>query len=214
MGMPDVLNSKSFKAFIKGSLVLIGLFFALSCGVTVLLFHLDKNYTICNIPEVNKNPEISKNTDINNDPKIGNNINIINNFNITNNFNIDVCSLIKFLITPLIILLIFILIMFSIFGCLMKSKDDKSKDDKSKDDKSKDDKSKDNIPITQKEEKNLLANAKEDKQNEINNSMAQEIDRIPRNDIIVKSPQEIQEKTPEHSSELNLREKESNSEQK
>ena len=204
MEMPDVLNSKAVKGFVKGSLVLIGLFFTLSCGVTVFLFHLDKNYTICNIPEVNKSPEISKNTDINNNPEIGKNINITRNINITNNFNIDVCSLIKFLITPLIILLIFILIIILIFGCLMKSKDKKSKEDKSKDD----------FLNMQKKEKNLLVEHKIDKLGEAFNSVVRNIDSKTGNNDAIKALQGISEKILDQFSEINLGEKNNNLELK
>jgi len=37
METPDILNSKAVKAFIKGSLVLIGLFAVLYCGIVVLV---------------------------------------------------------------------------------------------------------------------------------------------------------------------------------
>jgi len=43
MDNPDVLNSKSVKGFIKGSLVLIGLFAVLYCGVAALLICSDRN---------------------------------------------------------------------------------------------------------------------------------------------------------------------------
>jgi len=48
METPDILNSKSLKVFIKGTLVLIGLFFALSCGVAALLICFGKNIE-CNV---------------------------------------------------------------------------------------------------------------------------------------------------------------------
>jgi len=198
----EVTNSKSFKVFIKGSLVLIGLFFALSCIVTVLLFHFDKNYEISKELKSNNNPEISKSID--NNPEIGNNINIIKNINITNNFNIDICSLIKFLITPLIVLLIFILIIFSIFIYLMKSKDNKPKDDKSKDD----------FLNMQKKEKNLLVEHKIDKLSEAFNSIVRNIDSKTGNNEAIKVIQVISEKILEQFSEINLGEKETNSELK
>jgi len=43
MDLKDILNSKSLKSFIKGSLVLIGLFAVLYCGVVVVLFSFGKN---------------------------------------------------------------------------------------------------------------------------------------------------------------------------
>jgi len=41
MEMPDILKSKSVKGFIKGSLVLIGLFAVLYCGSAVFLLHFE-----------------------------------------------------------------------------------------------------------------------------------------------------------------------------
>jgi len=102
MEMPEVLNSKSVKGFIKGSLVLIGLFFVFSCGVAVLLFPFDKKL------EIEKNIEVTKNTEISRDIKIDENI------------ENKVFLLILVLIIPLTVLLIFFLIIFYIFYCLMK----------------------------------------------------------------------------------------------
>jgi len=42
METPDILNSKSLKGFIKGSLVLVGLFAVLYCGIFALLLRSDK----------------------------------------------------------------------------------------------------------------------------------------------------------------------------
>ena len=57
MDIPNILNSKSIKGFVKSSLLLIGLFAVLYCGVAALLFSSYKNI------ESNKNIEKSKNID-------------------------------------------------------------------------------------------------------------------------------------------------------
>jgi len=108
MNLPDILNSKSLKAFIKGSLVLIGLFFILSCGVAVLLFSFDKKI------EIKKNVEISKNIDLEKSIEVNKNLEIGKN-----NEN-NVCALIKVLTIPLIVFLIFLLIIYFSFYCMVK----------------------------------------------------------------------------------------------
>jgi len=64
MKIPVIFNPKSVKGFIKGSLVLIGLFAVLYCGVAVFVLNsgdkLDSNKNI----ETNKNIEAGKNIKI------------------------------------------------------------------------------------------------------------------------------------------------------
>jgi len=114
METPDILNSKAVKAFIKGSLVLIGLFFVLSCGVAVLLFPFDKNL------------KIAKNFTINNTFEIANNLEVDKNFENVNNLeNSDNLKnkarvLILVLIIPLIFLFIFFIILFFRFSGSVK----------------------------------------------------------------------------------------------
>jgi len=121
MRMPDVLNSKSIKIFIRGTFVLIGLFFVLSCVVAVFLICFDKD--IENIKKI----EVSKNPDSSTDSSTvqSNNYKVVKRIEITKNINNKVCALIKILIIPLIVLLIFLLIIlliiFLIFACLTKS---------------------------------------------------------------------------------------------
>ena len=56
-----ILDYKSVKGFIKGSLVLVGLFAVLYCGVATLLLRSDKNV------DISKSIQTSNNIDVDND---------------------------------------------------------------------------------------------------------------------------------------------------
>jgi len=106
MGTQDIFNSKSLKSFIKGSLVLIGFIFVLSCGVAVILFPFDQKI------EVNKNVKVSKNSDFEKNIEI-------KKFEIGKNTDNKVNELIQVLIIPLIVFLVFLFILIFIFSCLL-----------------------------------------------------------------------------------------------
>jgi len=61
MKTPEILNSKSLKGFIKGSLALIGLYVVLSFGVSAFIIYSDKYYEINKNINNNKNYEGEKN---------------------------------------------------------------------------------------------------------------------------------------------------------
>jgi len=108
MGTQDIFNSKSLKSFIKGSLVLIGLFFVLSCVVAAYLFPFDQKI------EVNKNVKISKDSDIEKNIEI-------KKIEIGKNTDNKVYELISVLTIPLIIFLLFLLIIICKFSCFLNS---------------------------------------------------------------------------------------------
>ena len=107
METPDILNSKAVKAFIKGSLVLIGLFFVLSCGVAVLLFPFDKNLKIAKNFTINNNFEIANNLEVSKNYEVRKNLGADKNLENSDNFKNKVCVLIFVLTIPLIVLFIF-----------------------------------------------------------------------------------------------------------
>jgi len=113
----DILISKSVKAFIKGTFVLIGLFFIFSCIVAVLLFPFDRKLDSGKKIEVNKKIEVSENT-ISENKEISKNSENVNNSN--NNNNNKVWSLIFVLTIPFLVLLLFLLTIFLRFACLAK----------------------------------------------------------------------------------------------
>ena len=109
--MPEVLNSKSVKGFIKGSLVLIGLFFVLSCVVAVIVLNFGDKFEISkNIENVKTDKEKSEGGENNG---IGKKIVIDKKYIIGKNN----CTLIFILVVPLIV---FLLVFFKI-SCLVKS---------------------------------------------------------------------------------------------
>jgi len=102
----DILKSKSLKSlklFIKGSLVLIGLFAVLYCGVAVLILNSGDKL------EISKNIKNDNDEDHENGKKIVIDKKIIIGKNIENNL----CVSILVLTIPLIV--------FFIFSCFMKS---------------------------------------------------------------------------------------------
>jgi len=114
--MPDILNSKSVKGFIKGSLVLIGLFAVLYCGVAVFLLNSGDKI------EINKNIETNKDikTSNENETNINNSkdIQIEKKIEISKKFDCKIFIL--FLILAIIPLIIFFFV-FLKFSCFMKS---------------------------------------------------------------------------------------------
>jgi hypothetical protein len=110
MEMPDILKSKSVKGFIKGSLVLIGLFAVLYCGVAVFLLNSGDKI------EINKNIETSNEneTNINNSKDIQ----IEKNIEISKKFDCKIFIL--FLILAIIPLIIFFFVFFK-FSYFVKS---------------------------------------------------------------------------------------------
>jgi len=115
MEMPDILNSKSVKGFIKGSLVLIGLFVVLYCGVAILLFSFNKNIEISKSPKIYKN---CKAIEANEDNVISKNI--INDKKIEIIKRID-CKLFVLLLILIIIPLIIFFFVFFKFSYFVKS---------------------------------------------------------------------------------------------
>jgi len=112
MKTPDIFYSKVLKVFIKGSFVLIGLFFALSCIVAVLLFSFDKSSVVGRNNIINKyieNIEYIENsqTDKTTENKI-------------DEIKTKVCALIKVLIIPLFVFLIFFIILFFSFSYFVR----------------------------------------------------------------------------------------------
>ena len=87
METQDILNSKSVKGFIKGSLVLVGLFAILYCGVAAILIYFDKDVDTSKYIEIN-NKE-SDNNDADKIIKIDRNIKIDKNINISKHIEID-----------------------------------------------------------------------------------------------------------------------------
>jgi len=139
METPDILNSKSLKGFIKGSLVLIGLFFILSFGVAALLIYFDKNIDanknieIDNNNETGNNSENDRNVKIEKKIEIGKNIDITKHIEIDNNDNkINInkniktgkyfeCKVFALILTLIILPLIIFLTVFLKFSFLVKS---------------------------------------------------------------------------------------------
>jgi len=118
MKTSDILISKSLKVFIKGSLVLIGLFAILYCGIIALLLRPDKNF------DISKNIETSKNID-----KYNDNNELGKNNEITKNVIIDKKNVTGRNIEDNVLILIFSLvglpivvfvIVFFRFSCLLK----------------------------------------------------------------------------------------------
>jgi len=114
METQDILNSKSVKLLIKGSLVIIGLFIVLYCSVTVFLLHYVNKF------ESNKNIEISRNNETDKSDKnneiekkvVTSKKNVISNY-----FEYKIFILILVLLClPILVFLI----IFLRFSCLLK----------------------------------------------------------------------------------------------
>jgi len=114
MEIPNILNSKSVKGFIKGFLVLIGLFAVLYCGVAVFLLNSGDKIEINKNIETNKDIKTSNETNINNSKDIQ----IEKNIEISKKFDCKIFIL--FLILIIIPLIIFFFV-FLKFSCFMKS---------------------------------------------------------------------------------------------
>jgi len=104
MEAADILNSKAVKSLMKGSLMLIGLVFVLSCVIAVLLFPFDKEI------EVSTNTIASANTQAGENTKINGNADA----------NSDkVTALISVLTKPLFVLFFILFVFFIFFSCLV-----------------------------------------------------------------------------------------------
>jgi len=127
METQKILDSKSVKGFIKGSLVLVGLFAILYCGVAVSVLNLGDKY------KVSKNIETSKDSDgIYKNNEISKKIVIDRKYIIGKNIECNVFVLIcGILVIPFIIFIfVFLFILFRLFNIVNKS--DKSSDNKTK----------------------------------------------------------------------------------
>jgi len=119
METPDILNSKSARGLIKGSLLLIGLFAVLYCGVAVFLLNFEDKIETNKNNETIKNIETIKNTEENKNSETNKEIeNINNNIEISKKFDCKIFIL--FLILIIIPLIIFFLVFFK-FSHLIKS---------------------------------------------------------------------------------------------
>jgi hypothetical protein len=116
METPEIINAKSLKWFIKGSLTLIGLLFILSFGVTALLLCSDKNVDTNKHIEIDnskndKNKELDNNVD-NKTVKIDKTIRIDKNIVIVKNIECNVIKLILFLVGIPMVIFFIVLIIF------------------------------------------------------------------------------------------------------
>jgi len=116
----DILNSKALKAFIKGSLTLIGLFFVLSCVVVVLLFPFDKKIEFSKKLEVTKNTETIKDSKTVRTSETTKDNRITDENEISKSNKYKVWYLISVLLSPLIVLLLILLIIYLVVSCLAK----------------------------------------------------------------------------------------------
>jgi hypothetical protein len=140
----DILSSKALKKFIRGSMTLIGLFFFLSCSVAVLLFPFDKRLEIGRNAKITEASKTSKSSETEKDNEVtryseaneySNIVDTTKNGDDDKSDNSDnekpdenrIIVLILVLLSPQVVLLMFLQILFLNISCLTRKLNGSSK---------------------------------------------------------------------------------------